>query len=55
MATNKDVDRRLAHLALSHKDLTKEQLARAKKDLGGSHTGGFFSSDEYISLTLKRR
>ena len=55
MATDKKINERLAPFGLTTKDLTKEELARARKDVNRCGTGGFFASGELIRKTLKRR
>ena len=55
MTQDQKVSRRLASFGLTTKDLTKEELARARRDVSRIGTGGFFSSEELIRKTLKRR
>ena len=55
MANDKKINDRLRPFGLTTKDLTKAELAKARKDISLSGTGGFFSSDELIRKTLKRR
>lgn len=55
MSYDKQINARLAPFGLTTKDLTKEELARARKDISRSGTGGFFSSGELIRKSLKRR
>lgn len=55
MARNNELTKRLAAFGLSPKDLSSGQLARARKDCKSGVTDGFFSSNELISMTLKRR
>lgn len=55
MTQEQKINNRLAPFGLTTKDLTKEELARARKDISHSGTGGFFSSGELIRKSLKRR
>ena len=49
MNNDKQINARLKPFGLTTKDLTKEELARAKKG------GGFFSSEELISKSFRMR
>ena len=55
MTNDKKINERLRPFGLTTKDLTKEELARARKDISQDGTGGFFSSGELIRKTLKRK
>jgi len=55
MAKDNELKQRLATYGLSVKDLSEEQLARAKRDCKEGAVDGFFSSNDLIRLTLKRR
>jgi len=53
MATKKNINALLEPFGLSTRDLTKEQLVKARKACLGKN--GFLSSEELISLSLRRR
>lgn len=55
MASDKKINDRLRPFGLTTKDLTKAELEKARKDLRGSGTGGFLSSEELISKAFKKR
>ena len=55
MTNDKQINARLAPFGLTVKDLTKAELEKARRDVSHSGTGGFFSSEELIRKTLKRR
>ena len=55
MANNKKINERLRPFGLTTKDLTKAELAKARKDISLSGTGGFFSSEELIRKSLRRK
>lgn len=55
MAKNNELEKRLATYGLTTKDLSKEQISRARRDCKEGAVDGFFSSDDLIRMTLKRR
>lgn len=55
MASDKKINERLRPFGLTTKDLNKEELAKARRDISHSGTGGFFSSEELIRKSLKRK
>lgn len=55
MNSDKKINERLRPFGLTTKDLTKEELAKARRDVSVSGTGGFFASEELIRKTLKKR
>ena len=55
MANDKKINERLRPFGLTTKDLTKAELEKARRDISHSGTGGFFSSEELIRKSLKRR
>lgn len=55
MVSDKKINDRLRPFGLTTKDLSKEELAKARRDISHSGTGGFFSSEELIRKSLKRK
>lgn len=55
MANDKKINERLRPFGLTTKDLTKAELAKARKDISFRGTGGFFSSEELIRKSLRRK
>ena len=55
MANDKKVNERLRPFGLTTKDLTKAELAKARRDVNLNGTDWFFASEELIRKTLKRR
>lgn len=55
MAKENELKKRLATYGLTTEDLSEEQLTRAKRDCKEGAVDGFFSSNDLIRMTLKRR
>lgn len=55
MANDKTLNRRLRSFGLTARDLTADELVKVRRDMKGSGTGGFLSSEDLIAKGFRKR